>query len=338
MDGGAGRAAERAALWFEKRTDGRVSCLLCPHACTIADGRHGICKVRSNRGGIMEIPFYGMISSLAVDPIEKKPLYHYHPGARILSVGFLGCSLRCGFCQNWQISQCTDARTRFVSPRALVEAAQEAGSFGIAYTYSEPLVHAEYLLDAASLARAAGLKNVLVSNGLINPGPAEEVLSLMDAANIDLKTFNADVYRKELGGSLEDVKRFLSQAAGRIHLEVTTLVVPGMNDSAAEIEGVAAFVASLGPDIPLHLSAYFPQYRFDTAPTQPESVRRLAEGARRHLRYVYNGNIGPEESVTACRECGNVLVRRVAYSVQVTGLRGGACGSCGASSPIVMEG
>jgi pyruvate formate lyase activating enzyme len=333
----SGREAGRAALWFEQRDDGRIACLLCPHACVIADGRHGICKVRLNHGGAMEIPFYGMISSMAVDPIEKKPLYHYHPGARIFSVGFVGCSLRCGFCQNWQISQCTDARTRFVSPRSLVEAAQEAGSFGIAYTYSEPLIHAEYLLDAASLARAAGLKNVLVSNGLINPGPADEVLALMDAANIDLKSFSADVYRKELGGSLEDVKRFLSQAAARIHLEVTTLVVPGMNDTAVEIEEIATFIASLGADIPFHLSAYFPQYRYDTAPTQPESVRGLAEAARTHLHYVYCGNIGPEESTTACRACGSVLVRRVGYSVQAGGLRAGACAKCGAPSPIVVS-
>jgi pyruvate formate lyase activating enzyme len=279
-----------------------------------------------------------MISSLAVDPIEKKPLYHYHPGARILSVGFVGCSLRCGFCQNWQISQCTDARMRFVSPRALVEAAQEAGSFGIAYTYSEPLIHAEYLLDAASLARAAGLKNVLVSNGLINPGPAEEILAVMDAANIDLKALNPEVYRKDLGGSLEDVKRFLAQAATRVHIEVTTLIVPGMNDTDEEIGEIAAFVASLGAEIPLHLSAYFPQYRFDTAATQPSSVRELAEVARRHLRYVYTGNIGPEESSTACGACGSVLVRRVGYSVQVTGLRGSVCGACGAPSPIVTAG
>jgi pyruvate formate lyase activating enzyme len=327
----------RAASWFETRPDGKAACLLCPHACVIADGRHGTCRVRVNSGGTLALPFYGMVSSLAVDPIEKKPLYHFHPGARILSAGFLGCTLRCGFCQNWQISQCTDAEARFVSPRALVDAAVEARSFGIAYTYSEPLVHAEYLLDAAALARAAGLKNVLVSNGYLNEGPASEVLALMDAANIDLKAFDDGVYRRELGGSLEPVKAFLREAAARVHLEVTTLVVPGMNDDRVQVEAIAGFVSSLGPGIPLHLSAYHPQYRYDTPPTRASSLKDLAEVARRQLRYVYTGNIGPEQTPTLCRSCGAVLVRRVGWQVELSGLRGAACAACGAPSPIVVD-
>jgi pyruvate formate lyase activating enzyme len=272
---------------------------------------------------------------MAVDPIEKKPLYHYHPGARIFSVGFVGCSLRCGFCQNWQISQCTDARTRFVSPRSLVEAAQEAGSFGIAYTYSEPLIHAEYLLDTAALARAAGLKNVLVSNGYVNPGPADEIISLMDAANIDLKSFDERFYKVEAGGSLKGVLRFLLQAAGRIHLEVTTLVIPTMNDDPSQIEGIAKFVSSLGGDVPLHLSAYHPDYRYSIPATPPATIHGLAEVARRHVRYVYVGNLGVEECNTACSKCGAVLVHRVGYRVRVTGVQAGACAKCGAAVPIV---
>ncbi|MGA2615130.1 MAG: AmmeMemoRadiSam system radical SAM enzyme [Spirochaetia bacterium] len=331
----------REAQWFTQRADAKVVCSLCPHGCVIADGGHGICKVRFNRGGALTLPFYGRLSVLAVDPIEKKPLYHFHPGSPILSAGFVGCSFRCKFCQNWRISQSTDVETWPVSPSALVGKAREAGSFGIAYTYSEPLIHGEYLLDAARAGREAGLKNVLVSNGYINPEPAEEVLSLMDAANIDLKSYDADFYRSETGGRLDEVKRFLGQAAGRIHLEVTTLIIPTKNDDLGQLEQLAAFVASLSPDIPLHLSCYYPQYKYTIPPTPPVLVKKLAEAARQHLRYVYVGNAGSEESNTACPKCGNLLIRRVGYSVKVDGLRSSghgecSCTKCGTRVPIVV--
>jgi pyruvate formate lyase activating enzyme len=327
----------REAMWYARRADAKVVCSLCPHGCVISEGGHGICRVRFNQAGAMALPFYGRISGLAVDPIEKKPLYHYHPGAQILSAGFVGCSFHCKFCQNWHISQSTDVETWPVSPSELIKKARGVGSFGIAYTYSEPLIHAEYLLDTARLARQAGLKNVLVSNGYINPGPAEEVLALMDAANIDLKSFDADFYRSETGGKLEEVKRFLGQAAGRIHLEVTTLVIPTKNDDPGELESLAEFVASLSPDIPLHLSCYYPTYKYTIPPTPPALVKRLAEVARHHLRYVYVGNIGTEESNTTCPKCGNVLVRRTGYAVRVAGLSGNACKKCGAAVPIVRD-
>ena len=331
-----GEQARREALWCERRPDGRIACLLCPHACVIAEGGHGICGVRFNRGGSMEIPWYGRISSLSVDPIEKKPLYHFHPGSRILSVGFVGCSFRCKFCQNWHISQSTDAETRYVSPNELVDMARKERSFAIAYTYSEPLIHAEYLLDSARLARENGLKNVLVSNGYLNPGPAEEVLSLMDAANIDLKAWDPEFYRTETGGDLDQVKRFLAQAAHRIHLEVTTLVIPGKNDDPAQVEGIARFIASLDPAIPLHLSAYHPQYKYDVPATPAAALRNLAEVARQHLSFVYTGNIGPEEADTLCPKCGSVLVRRMGYSVRVVGIQSGACAQCGTPARLVL--
>ncbi|MGD0725931.1 MAG: AmmeMemoRadiSam system radical SAM enzyme [Spirochaetia bacterium] len=331
-----GEQARREALWCERRPDGRIACLLCPHACVIADGGHGICGVRFNRAGSMEIPLYGRISSFSVDPIEKKPLYHFHPGSRILSVGFVGCSFHCKFCQNWHISQGTNAETRYMGPGELVEAARRENSFGIAYTYSEPLVHAEYLMDTMRLAREAGLKNVLVSNGYISPGPADELLGLVDAANIDLKAFDPDFYRTETGGKLEEVKRFISQAAGLIHLEITTLVIPTKNDTIDQVEGIARFVASLDPGIPFHLSAYHPQYRYEIAATPGATLRKLAEAAKRHLQFVYMGNIGPEETTTPCLKCGSTLVRRVGYSVRVEGITAGACAACGAPAPIVM--
>jgi pyruvate formate lyase activating enzyme len=330
-----GEQARREALWFDRRPDGRIACLLCPHACVVAPDRHGTCGVRFNRGGVLEIPYYGKISSLAVDPIEKKPLYHFHPGERILSAGFVGCSFHCKFCQNWHISQGVDADTRYISPAELVQMARRERSFAIAYTYSEPLIHAEYVMDAARAARAAGLKNVLVSNGYINEGPAAELLAIIDAANIDLKGWDDAFYRSETGGRLEDVKRFISQAAGKIHLEVTTLVIPGKNDTEEQVDGIGRFIASLDPGIPLHLSAYHPQYEYTIPPTSATTLRGLAAVARRSLRCVYTGNIGPEESDTACPSCGAVLVRRVGYAVKVTGIRGGACAACGAKSPVV---
>jgi pyruvate formate lyase activating enzyme len=330
-----GEQVRREALWFDRRPDGRIACLLCPHRCVIAPGSHGICRVRYNREDTLQIPWYGKISSLAVDPIEKKPLYHFHPGAKILSAGFVGCSFHCKFCQNWQISQGVDADTRSITPRELVEIAKRERSFAIAYTYSEPLIHAEYLVDTARLARAAGLKNVIVSNGYLNAEPAEELLGMVDAANIDLKGWDPDFYRSETGGQLDEVKRFISQAAAKTHLEVTTLVIPGKNDQPEQVDGIARFIASLDPNIPLHLSAYHPQYKYETPPTPAATVRALAEVARRSLRFVYQGNIGPEENDTECRGCGAVMVRRTGYAVKVSGIRDGVCVKCGTRAPIV---
>jgi pyruvate formate lyase activating enzyme len=323
------------ARFYEHGEDLQLRCSLCPHNCRIAPGGHGICRVRFNQDGEMRIPFYGKLSSIAVDPIEKKPLYHFFPGRQILSVGFLGCSFRCPFCQNYRISQDTRVPTEEVSPGELVKLAEREGSFGISYTYSEPLVHLEYVLDTARRARAEGLKNVLVSNGYVNPEPAEELIGLIDAANIDLKTFNPDFYRQEIRGDLEEVKRFLGQAKGRLVLEVTTLVIPSKNDGTEEIEAIARFLASLDPDIPYHLSAYYPTYHYTLPPTPPARLRELAGVARRHLRYVYLGNIGAEESNTTCISCGNLLVRRRGYQVEVAGLREAKCSRCGTPAPIV---
>ncbi len=325
----------KAGYW-ELAENEAVRCALCPHACLIPPGRHGRCRVRFNRGGVLELPFHARLSSIAVDPIEKKPLYHFHPGQNILSVGFVGCSFRCPFCQNHRISQDTGVPTREVSAGELVALAGQEGSFGLAYTYSEPLVHMEYVLEACRLARASGLKNVLVSNGFVNPLPAEELLAVLDAANIDLKSFNPEFYRREIGGELEEVKRFLTQARGRIHLEVTTLVIPGRNDGPEEMEAIAAFLAALDPAIPLHLSAYHPQYRYTLPPTPAATLSRLAEVARRYLRYVYLGNLGAEQSDTACRRCAAVLVRRRGYQVSMPGLHDGRCARCGAPAPILF--
>lgn len=336
--GEAATAGGEARFW-EKAGGGRVSCLLCPNGCRIAEGKHGTCGVRRNDAGRLTVPFYARISSLAVDPIEKKPLYHFHPGAGILSVGFAGCSFRCGFCQNFEISQTTDLPLQEMTPQSLVEAAVRKGTRAVAYTYSEPLVHAEYVLDASRLAHERGLANVLVTNGYVNPEPAEEILSVTDAANIDLKSFDPAFYREECGGKLDEVKRFIAQAARRIHVEVTTLVIPGKNDGAVQIAGIARFLASISPDIPLHLSAYFPRYRYGIPPTPPETLLALRETAREDLRYVYTGNIAGAGSDTLCPECGRVLIRRRGYQTGVADLKpspeGAVCGGCGIRIPVV---
>ncbi|NOY08364.1 MAG: AmmeMemoRadiSam system radical SAM enzyme [Spirochaetes bacterium] len=324
------------AGFFTKLNDNRVRCELCPHRCTINPGRYGICRVRNNDEGDLKIPFYGRISSYASDPVEKKPLYHFYPGRSIVSVGFVGCSLRCPFCQNYTISTRTDTPTEYLSPDELVNAALREHSLGIAYTYSEPLVHFEYVVDTAKKAHEKGLKNVLVSNGYINEEPADELLNFIDAANIDLKTFNPDFYRKELGGNLEDIKRFIKQAAGRIELEVTTLVIPGRNDSSGEIESIVKFLAGINPDIPYHLSCYYPTYKYTVPPTPPSLVKKLAEVSKKYLNYVYLGNVGLLETNTYCPECRNLLVRRRGYSVSVPGLTNGVCKKCGIKIPIVM--
>jgi len=324
------------ALYWRKEPDGRLKCLLCPNACLIAEGRHGVCRVRFNKNGALSIPFYGRISSVALDPMEKKPLYHFHPGSRILSVGFVGCSFRCKFCQNHRISQGTDAETELIEPEELVRLAERERSAAIAYTYSEPLIHFEYVMDCARMARKRGIKNVLVSNGYIQPEPAEELIPLIDAANIDLKAADPEFYTAEVGGELEAVKRFIRQAAGRMHLEVTTLVIPGKNDAEEQIDSISSFLAGLDPCIPYHLSCYYPQYKYTLPPTPPSTVKKLAETARRNLQFVYVGNVGMEETNTMCPSCGAVVVRRAGYSVSVEGLEGGACTTCGRKIPIVV--
>ncbi|MDR0453061.1 MAG: AmmeMemoRadiSam system radical SAM enzyme [Treponema sp.] len=332
-------------------------CGLCPHRCAPAPGKAGLCRARKNEAGRITLPLYGRVTALALDPIEKKPLYHFRPGSQILSAGFAGCNLRCPFCQNWHISQKTDGPWQDISPAELVAAAKKSGG-QIAYTYSEPLVHFEYLLEAMALARREGVANVLVSNGCINAEPAAEIIPLLDAANIDLKCFSGETYAEVLGGSLEAVKRFIASAYGAgAHLEVTTLIVPGLNDGLAEFDAASDFLASLASpsspeagrrgraalrEIPWHLSAYRPDYRWDAPPTDPSLLAGLARRARQKMPYVYTGNISGGLSDTACPACGETLVSRRGYRVDTGGLAparegGFRCASCGERAPFTGE-
>lgn len=278
----------------------RIKCGTCMHHCSLEPGQRGICRARRNVEGSIRCENYGMVTSLALDPIEKKPLYRFMPGSRILSVGSYGCNLRCPFCQNHEISMADgeESRAEYVSPEELTDMALQyrgAGNIGVAFTYNEPLVGWEYVRDTARLVKKAGMKNVLVTNGTASMEVLEELLPLTDAMNIDLKGFT-DAYYKKLGGDLETVKRFIRRAAGDCHVELTTLVVPGENDSPEEMEAEAEWIASLesgsGPGgIPLHVTRFFPRYRMrDREATDVGQVYRLARTAEKHLKYVFVGN------------------------------------------------
>lgn len=272
----------------------KITCPLCFHHCQLEPGQTGLCRARANQDGKMISLNYGKITSLALDPIEKKPLRRFHPGSYILSVGSFGCNLACPFCQNHEIAAAgPEVPARDVPPDRLVELAVsllDRRNIGIAYTYNEPLVGYEYVRDTARLAHEAGLLNLLVSNGTLEEEPFLDLLPLLDAINLDLKGFSPDWYRT-LGGDLETVKRSIQLAAGCCHLEVTTLVVPGCNDTDQEMEALSLWLAAISPEIPLHVSRFFPRHRMaHLSPTPVEKVYHLAEVARHHLRYVYTGN------------------------------------------------
>lgn len=269
-------------------------CELCFHHCTLNEGQAGLCRARGNLGGRIVPLNYGRITALALDPIEKKPLRRFYPGSFVLSVGSFGCNLRCPFCQNAQISMTgEESPTGECPPEKLVrqaESLKERGNIGLAYTYNEPLIGYEYVRDCAALVHEAGMLNVLVTNGTIEDGPWRELLPLIDGVNIDLKSFTEEYYHR-LGGDLETVKHSIILAAGNCHVEVTTLIVPGENDSEGEMRSLSTWLASVNPEIPLHVSRFFPRYHMtDRPPTPVDKVYRLAQVAREKLRYVYTGN------------------------------------------------
>lgn len=273
----------------------RVQCEICPHHCKIEEGQVGLCKARTNREGAIVSENYGKLTAFALDPIEKKPLYHFHPGSKILSVGSYGCNLNCPFCQNCDISMVgkEQIETQETSCEELIykaAALKARGNIGIAYTYNEPLIGYEFVRDCAEAAKEKGLKNVLVTNGYICEEPLKELLPLIDAFNIDLKGFTEDYYHK-LRGDLQTVKGSIELASKSCHVEVTTLIVPGENDREEEMEELSLWLAGVDPNIPLHISRFFPRWKMqDREATPVKQVYRFAEIARRHLKYVYEGN------------------------------------------------
>ena len=326
----------KEARFYIKKGDSTLQCLLCPMNCLIKEGKAGICRVRQNQGGVLYSTIYEEVAAVHMDPIEKKPLYHFYPGGRILSVGTRGCSFSCKFCQNWSLVEAKTHGHRATS-KELVEAAAKQGSIGIAYTYNEPIIWYEFVYDTALLAREGGLKNVLVTNGFINPEPLEEILPLIDAMNIDLKAMKESFYKELCKGKLGPVKDTIKRAASDCLVEVTNLIIPGFNDRTEDIEGLVDFVASINPDIPLHFSRFFPCHELHVSPTPRSTLIRAHELARRKLRYVYLGNLDTEVGEdTFCPNCNSLVIRRRGYFTSLLGLSGKNCSKCNSEIAIAI--
>ena len=331
------------ALLYEKLENGRVRCQLCAHRCVIASGKRGICQVRENREGTLYSLVYGLPISQAVDPIEKKPLFHFYPGSTALSVATVGCNFRCTFCQNADISQMPrdlgQIAGRQISPEAIVRAAKRSQCGSIAYTYTEPTIFFEYSYDIAQLAHREGIANVYVTNGYMTPEMLEMFTSstgppLMDAANVDLKAFRDEFYRRQCGATLQPVlDSLVMMKERRVWLEVTTLVIPGLNDSDEELRDISRFIAlELGVGTPWHVSRFHPTYRLtDVPPTPVRTLHRAREiGLEAGLRYVYEGNVpGAGGENTTCPTCGEVVIRRMGFAVLSNAAPGGVCAHCG---------
>ncbi len=322
----------------EALPEGKVQCHICPHECTIAPGHTGLCLCRKNFDGTLRPLNYGRVTSTAMDPIEKKPLYHFFPGSTIYSIGSWGCNFKCDFCQNWNISQ-QAAATAYLAPEDAVRAALEQKSVGIAYTYNEPTIWFEYVRDTAKLARAAGLKNVLVTNGYVNEGPLDKLLDVIDAMNIDIKSFTEEFYQRRSRARLSPVLETVVRAAKRCHVETTTLLIPGSNDFREEIILLRDWIYKhLGADSPTHVSAYLPRYKSREPATPPDEVLAACKILEKKLHFVYAGNIvSGDLSNTRCYNCGATAVRRAGYHVKAEELSSGACAKCGQELNMVVE-
>lgn len=306
-----------------------IQCELCPNFCIIAEGKVGACLGRKNINGKLYAINYGEVVSIAMDPIEKKPLYHFFPGAPIFSVATFGCNLKCPFCQNWEISQ-EKAESEFYSPERLVKTALTYPTIGIAYTFSEPLIWFEYLLDVMKIARENKLKNVLVTNGMINPEPLNELLPLIDALNIDLKSIREDFYRDFIKGDLKTVKNTIETTKKYCHVEITNLLIPTKNDSQKDIQDLVDYCASLGKDTVLHFTRYFPYYKINLPYTPEETLLTALRIAKEKLNYVYLGNIGGYDNNTYCPNCHNLIVNRGYFNTITTGIKDiNSCKKCG---------
>ena len=325
------------ALLYEKETDLRVKCALCAHRCRIDAGSRGICGVRENREGVLYSLVYGQVIAEHIDPIEKKPLFHFLPGSLSFSVATAGCNFRCTFCQNHEISQMPREEGRIVgqerTPARIVQQARQTGCSSISYTYTEPTIYFEFAWDIAGIAREQGLKNVFVTNGYMTAETLELLAPRLDAANVDLKSFRDDFYKKQCGARLQPVLDSLRKMKERgIWVEVTTLLIPGLNDDEAELRDIAGFHFSLGAETPWHISRFHPQYQMmKTSPTPAVSIHTAAEiGKSVGLKYVYCGNLpGDAGENTHCDHCGRVLIGRHGFAIEQLDLKGSACPHCG---------
>ena len=327
----------KEALLYEPRDNNAVKCLLCRHECKIEDGKRGICRVRENQGGKLYSLVYDKVVSTNVDPIEKKPLFHVAPGSRSFSIATVGCNFRCSFCQNFSISQLAHDQGSVVgdpyTPAQIVKMAVSTNCRSIAYTYTEPTIFYELARDTMVEAKKQGLLNVFVTNGYMSRAMLDDAKGLLDAANVDLKSFTDLFYTRYCKGRLEgvmDTLQYMKQLG--IWVEVTTLLIPGLNDDPDEVRGLAAFIKELGPDTPWHISRFYPRYKMnDVPPTEVASLRDVRQtGLEAGLKYVYSGNVpGDPGEKTSCPSCSEVLIDRVGYSIRHMSIEKGKCTKCG---------
>jgi pyruvate formate lyase activating enzyme len=335
----------KEAYLYEKMGQEKVRCFLCSHKCLIKEGAKGICGVRENRGGMLVSLVYGKVIAQHVDPIEKKPLFHFLPGSRSYSVATVGCNFKCRFCQNADISQMPNDQDQVwgedITPTQIVREVLSSRSATIAFTYTEPTIYYELALDTARLAVTKELKNIFVSNGYMTEECLKDISPDLHGANIDLKSFEDKFYREQCGAKLGPVLKTLETMKKMgVWLEVTTLLIPGLNDSAKELKGLARFLADLDPDIPWHISRFHPTYRLtDVPPTPPEIIHRAKDiGYEEGLKYVYSGNIpGDKGEKTYCHACGELVIDRFGFNVRENRLVSGCCPDCQADIPGVWK-
>jgi len=326
----------KEALYYQSAGNGRVACLRCPHGCVIPEGGRGFCRVRENKDGKLYNIVYGQPCAVHIDAIEKKPLFHVLPGSKSFSIATVGCNLRCKFCQNWQISQARPEQVQSVTmlPEDIVKRAQRTGCLSIAYTYTEPTVFFEYTLDTSILAEKQGVKNVMHSNAFINPQPLRRLCEHMHAANVDLKAFREDFYQKICAGNLRTVLESLRIIKNEtpVWLEITTLVIPTLNDDYKDMEKMCTWInKNLGPEVPLHLSRFFPHYKLTSLPPTPVSTLERARNIAHDcgLQFVYIGNLpGHSAEHTYCPHCHKPIIKRAGYSILENHLVDGTCGYC----------
>jgi pyruvate formate lyase activating enzyme len=328
------------ARWWDVSPDGRVHCFLCPRHCRLRDGQAGFCSIRANRGGRLYSLAYAAPAAVQVDPIEKKPLHHFLPGTPVLSLGTVGCSLGCSFCQNWDLSKSRldEVATRRLPPEDVVALALRHGCPSIAFTYNEPTIWAEYVLDICAAAKEHGLGTVMVTNGYVAPEAFHDLYDHIDAANVDLKALSDDFYRRHALARLDPVLETLRRLASerRVWLEITNLLIPTLNDDPSDVRRLAEWVLEhLGPDVPVHFSAFHPDYELrGLPPTPPETLHHARRLAREvGLHYVYEGNMLGDGTHTFCPGCGHLLIRRSWHEVLENRLVGGRCPDCGLVVP-----
>jgi pyruvate formate lyase activating enzyme len=320
---------------FYHLDDGQLVCDLCPHHCKMREGQKGICRFRERVGDKLIATNYAEAASIALDPIEKKPLYHFKPGSLILSIGANGCNFRCSFCQNSELSQGT-VPGQHLPVDQLVRIAGSNASVGVAFTYSEPLMWYEYVVEAAEALKRTGYAVVLVTNGFIEPEPLDKLLPFVDAMNIDLKSLDEEFYKRVCKAKLQPVLETIRRTyeAG-VHVELTHLVVTGWNDREDKIKALTSWIAGMDAEIPLHLSRYFPRFNYHEPPTSETFLKRALEIARMELKFVYLGNIAGEDgSNTHCPDCGALLVQRSGYRTCIVDLNGSTCAQCGRQLPF----